>query len=163
MCLDFSPDGTLLASGAADKIARVFDVASGEQVHLFEGHTHYVMGVAFRADGRVLATGGADGVVTSWNMILGERKRKITGWGKEVTSLQFIGATNRIVTSSGDNRVRIVNDEGGEVRSITGLPDFMQAAASSPDGALLVGGGEDSKLRVWNGADGKEVAVFGMQ
>ncbi|NLT71713.1 MAG: hypothetical protein GXX91_13620 [Verrucomicrobiaceae bacterium] len=163
MCLDFSPDGKRLASGAADKIARVFDVATGEQVHLFEGHTHYVMGVAFRADGRVLATGGADGVVTSWNTILGERKRKITGWGKEVTSLQFIGATNRIVTSSGDNRVRVVNDEGGEVRSITGLPDFMQAVASSPDGATLLGGGEDSKLRVWNGADGKEVAVFGMK
>ncbi len=163
MCLDFSPDGKRLASGAADKIARVFDVATGEQVNLFEGHTHYVMDVAFRADGRVLATGGADGVVTSWNTILGERKRKITGWGKEVTSLQFIGATNRIVTSSGDNRVRVVNDEGGEVRSITGLPDFMQAVASTPDGATLLGGGEDSKLRIWNGTDGKQVAVFGMQ
>jgi WD40 repeat protein len=163
MCLDFSPDGKLLASGAADKIARVIEVASGKQVNLFEGHTHYVMGVAFRADGRVLATGGADGVVSSWDMILGERKKKIEGWTKEVTSLQFIGATNQIVTSAGDNRVRIVNDEGGEVRSITGLPDFMQSAASTPNGATLVGGGEDSTLRVWNGADGKEVAVFGMK
>lgn len=160
MCLDFSPDGKLLASGAADKIARVIEVASGKQVNLFEGHTHYVMGVAFRADGRVLATGGADGVVTSWDMILGERKKKIEGWTKEVTSLQFIGASNQIVTSSGDNRVRIVRDDGSEVRTIAGLPDFMQAAASNPSGTTLVGGGEDSTLRVWNGADGKEIAAF---
>ncbi len=160
MSLDFSPDGKQLASGAADKIVRVTEVASGKQVALLEGHTHYVMGVAFRADGRVLASAGADGVVNSWNMILGERKKKIEGWTKEVTSVQFIGATNQIVTSAGDNRVRIINDDGGEVRSIAGLPDFMQAAASTPNGTILIGGGEDSTLRVWNGADGKELVAF---
>lgn len=163
MSLDFSPDGQLLASGAADKIARVTSIASGKLVNLLEGHTHYVMGVAFRADGRVLATAGADGVVISWDMILGERKKKIEGWTKEVTSLQFIGATNQIVTSAGDNRLRIVNDEGTEVRAIAGLPDFMQAAASTSNGALLIGGGEDSTLRIWNGSDGKELAAFGMK
>jgi len=163
LCLDFSPDGKLLASGAADKIARVTDIASGKQVNLFEGHTHHVMGVAFRSDGRVLATAGADGVVNSWDMFMGERKKKIEGWTKEVTSLQYIGATNQIVTSAGDNLVRIVTDDGTEVRAIAKLPDFMQAAASTPTGATIIGGGEDSILRVWDGTNGKEVAVFGVK
>jgi WD40 repeat protein len=161
LSLDFSPNGTLLASGGADKIAKVTRIADGKQVNLYEGHTHYVMGVAFRADGRVLATAGADGVVLSWNMILGERKKKIEGWTKEVTSLQYIGATNQIVTSAGDNRVRIINDDGGEVRSIANLPDFMQASVCTPSGSMIVGGGEDSFLRVWDGTNGKELAAFG--
>jgi len=161
LCLDFSPDGKCLASGAADKIAKVTDIASGRQMNVFEGHTHHVMGVAFRADGRVLATAGADGVVLSWNMLMGERKKKIEGWTKEVTSLQFIGATNQIVTSAGDNRVRIVTDEGGEVRSIANLPDYMQASGSTPNGATIIAGGEDSVLRMWDGTSGKELAVFG--
>ncbi len=160
LCLDFSPDGKRLATGAADKIARVTDIASGKQTNLFEGHTHHVMGVAFRSDGRVLATAGADGVVSTWDMIIGERKKKIEGWTKEVTSLQFIGATNQIVTSAGDNRVRIVTDDGGEIRSIANLPDYMQAAVSVPNGSAIIAGGEDSLLRVWDGA-GKELVAFG--
>lgn len=161
LCLDFSPDGKRLASGAADKIAKVTDITTGKQTNLFEGHTHHVMGVAFRADGRVLATAGADGIVLSWDMLMGERKKKIEGWTKEVTSLQFIGATNQIVTSAGDNRVRIVTDEGGEVRSMANLPDYMQASVSTPNGSTIVAGGEDSILRLWDGTNGKELAVFG--
>jgi WD40 repeat protein len=161
LSLDFSPDGKLLASGGADKIARVTDVTTGYQVNLFEGHTHHVMGVAFRADGRVLASAGADGVVLTWDMVIGERKKKIEGWTKEVTSLQFIGASSQIVTSAGDNLVRVINDEGGEVRAISKLPDFMQAAASSANASVIIGGGEDSVLRVWDGTNGKELAVFG--
>lgn len=162
LCLDFSPDGKRLASGAADKIARVTDITSGKQVNLFEGHTHHVTGVAFRSDGRVLATAGADGVVSSWDMIIGERKKKIEGWTKEVTSLQFIGATNQIVTSAGDNRVRIVTDDGTEVRSIANLPDYMQGSASTPTGSAIIAGGEDSLLRVWDDK-GKELAAFGVK
>ena len=160
LCLDFSPNGKRLASGAADKIVRVTDIATGKQTNLFEGHTHHVTGIAFRSDGRVLATAGADGVVNTWDMIIGERKRKIEGWTKEVTSLEFIGATAQIVTSAGDNRVRIVTDDGTEVRSISKLPDYVQAAASTPSGSTIIGGGEDSQLRVWDGT-GKELAVFG--
>ncbi len=159
LSLDFSPDGKRLASGGADKIARVVEVASGKLVHVFEGHTHHVLGVSFRADGRILGTAGADGVLVVWDMISGERKRRIEGWSKEVTSLQFLGATNQILTSAGDNVIRIVDDGGRQIRAMANLPDFMQSAAAAGD--FVVAGGEDGLLRVWNGTNGQELAVFG--
>ena len=93
-------------------------------------------------------------------MIIGERKKKIEGWTKEVTSLQFVGATAQIVTSSGDNLVRIVNDDGAVIRAIGQLPDFMQSAASTANAGVIIAGGEDSLLRVWDGTSGKELASF---
>jgi WD40 repeat protein len=160
LCLDFSPDGRWLASGASDKLAKVTEVATGKQVHVLEGHTHHVLGVAFRGDARMLATAGGDGMVLVWEMIHGERKKKIEGWTKEVTSIQYIGNTQELLTAAGDNQIRIVTDEGTQVRSIAKLPDFMQSAVSTPSAVQVVGGGEDSVLRVWDGTNGKELASF---
>jgi WD40 repeat protein len=161
LSLDFSPDGKYIASGGGDKAVRITEIASGKQVRVFEGHTHHVLGIAFRADGRILASAGADNVVKIWDMITGDRKKNIDGWDKEVTSVQFIGATDQIVTSAGDNRIRMVRDSGAEVRAMAGLPDFMHGAAATASGSAIIGGGQDSVLRVWEGTTGKEVAVFG--
>ena len=61
--LSFTNDGALLASAAADKFARVFDVKTGKLVRSFEGHTNHVLGVAWNHTGRTLATSGADDVI----------------------------------------------------------------------------------------------------
>ncbi len=160
LSLDFSPDGRWLASGASDKLAKVTEVASGKHVYLLEGHTHHVLGVAFRGDARVLATAGADGAVLIWEMSHGERKKKIEGWSKEVTSIHYIGNTQELLTAAGDNQIRIVTDEGTQVRAIAKLPEFMQSAVSTTSAVHVVGGGEDSVLRVWDGTNGKELASF---
>jgi WD40 repeat protein len=160
LALDFSPDGKWLASGGADRLARVAEVDGGKSFLTMEGHTHHVLGVAFRADARLLATAGGDGVVNVWSTESGERSKKIIGWSKEVTGLQFQGATNTIVTSAADNQVRMVKDDGTEVRAMAKLPDFIQAAACAPQRSWIVGGGEDSVLRLWDGASGAELAAF---
>ena len=160
LALDFSADGKWLASGGADRLARVAEVDGGKPLLTMEGHTHHVLGVAFRADSRFLATAGGDGVVNIWNTTSGERSKKIPGWNKEVTALQFQGATNTIVTSAADNQIRIVKDDGTEVRVISKLPDVIQAAVCAPRRTWILGGGEDSVLRLWDGADGSELAAF---
>jgi len=160
LALDFSSNGKWIGSGSADRLAKVTEIATGRHVYALEAHTHHVLSVSFRADDKALATSGGDGVVNVWDMESGERKKKIVGWSKEVTALQYMGATSQIVASSGDNQVRIVSDDGTEVRAMTKLPDFMQSAASAHTANVIVAGGEDSALRVWDSATGKELATF---
>ena len=160
LSLDFSPDGKLIASGGADKQVRVSEVVSGKLLKTFEGHTHHVMGVGWRADGRVLATSGADSAVKVWDWIKGERRRNLDGWDKEVTSLHYLGATTRLVTTSGDKQVRLIGEDASKPMPLAGTTDFMQTASASRDGQWIAAGGEDSVLRVWETKGGTATVTF---
>jgi WD40 repeat protein len=160
LCLDFSPNDQYLASGAADKFARVIELATGKIVKAFEGHTHHVLGVSWKRDGRSLATAGADNVVKVWDFTTGERRKNIEGFNKEVASINFIGVTDQALTTSGDSQVRIVRENGDNVRTFTGAADYMYSGSATPDGKIVVAGGQDSVLRVWNGADGNLMVSF---
>ena len=160
LALEFSADGKFLASGAADKIARVTDLASGKVVKSFEGHTHHILGIAWSLDGRTLATAGADNVVKVWDVTTGDRKKNIEGYDKEVTSVHFAGVGEQLITSSGDSKVRLVGLDGKEVRTFPDVADFVQSAAVSADGKTVVAGGQDGVLRAWNVGDGRALGVF---
>ncbi|MCA9053549.1 MAG: hypothetical protein KDA75_06915, partial [Planctomycetaceae bacterium] len=46
--VEFSREGTRLVSGAADKFVKLFDVATGEHIRSYEGHTNHVLSVAIK-------------------------------------------------------------------------------------------------------------------
>ncbi len=158
--LEFSPDGNFLASAAADKMARITDVATGKLARTFEGHTQHVLALSWSPDGRTLATAGADAQVKLWDAATGDRKKNIEGFEKEVTAVHFAGAGATLVTSSGDSKVRLLAADGNQVRVFPDVSDFMDAAAVSADGKIIIAGGQDGVLRIWNAADGKAIAAF---
>ncbi len=158
--LEFSPDGKFLASAAADKMARLTDLATGKLARTFEGHTQHVLALSWSPDGRTLATAGADAQVKLWDAATGDRKKNIEGYEKEVTAVHFAGAGGTLVTSSGDSKVRLLAADGSQVRVFPDVTDFMDSAAVSADGKIIVAGGQDGVLRVWNAADGKALAAF---
>lgn len=72
--LAFSPCSRYLVSGTwwqkgMEKMAiRVWDVATGENIYVFWGHTTDVQSLAFSPDGTMLASGGFDGTILLWGV-----------------------------------------------------------------------------------------------
>ncbi len=159
--LEFSPDDAHLASSAADRFVKVFNVATGAPERSFEGHTHHVLDVAWQWDGKVLASCGADNVIKVWDFVTGDQRRTTPAFGKEVTSLSFIAAQPKMLAASGDKTVRVLNaDNGNTERSLSGPTDFMYSAAITADGKVAVAGGQDSVLYVWLVDNGQLLKSF---
>jgi WD40 repeat protein len=157
----FSREGTLLASGAADKFAKVFDSTTGELRNTFEGHTGHVLGVSWIADGSRLATAGADNAIKVWNTATGEQTRTITSHQKPVEGLSFIGTSENIASASGDKSVLLHTASNGKnYRRCDGATDFLHAVTATRDESLIIAGGEAGIVRLWNGADGKLLTSF---
>ena len=72
--LTFSPCGKYLVSGSwwrkgLEKVSiRIWEVATGKNIHTFWGHTTDVQDLAFSQDGKLLASGSYDGTILLWDM-----------------------------------------------------------------------------------------------
>lgn len=154
----FSPDGTQLATCGADKLVRIFELATGKQRLSLEGHTHHVLAVAWQDSGNILASASADGTVKIWNMITGEQQRTVPGFAKEITSLAYVGQTTQFLATCADNTLRLVEGNNGQtVRNFGGSTSALYSMALSPDNKQVLAGGQDGKLIIWSVENGQVV------
>jgi WD40 repeat protein len=151
----FAPDGSRFASAGTDQFVKLFETATLTHEKTFEGHTSHVLDVDWNPDNLTLASSGADLQVKVWDLGEGQEKSKVEGFKKEVSSVAFVGPSDTLVTASGDKTLKLANAP---------LPDagdtFLHTAEVTRDGALIIAGGQDSVLRVWDVQTKKLVKAF---
>ncbi len=67
LCIDFSPNGTLLALGVGSTL-QIWDVTSGDLLVSLDGHAGQITALAFSADGKFIATAGNDNQLFLWQV-----------------------------------------------------------------------------------------------
>jgi WD40 repeat protein len=166
----FSPDGRLLATGAATLRdpgvksdgggARVWEVATGRELRQLGPDPAGTWAVAFSPDGKLLATGSGFGPVRLWDVATGRPAGSCRGYCSNVASLAFSpdGRTLATVSEIHESVVRLWEvPSGREVAPPAGgHPGAVLSVAFSPDGKTLVSGGRDGTVRLWDAQTGRE-------
>ena len=156
--LAFSADKTKLISGAADKTARVWNLADAKFPELakFEGHAAAVSAVVFSADGAQAFSAAGAGELKQWNVADAAEIRALAGHTGAVVSLAVAG--NTLVSGSADQSVRLWNVANGQAIRNIAHDTAVTAVAVSKDGKLIAAAGADKSVKLYNAADGAELA-----
>jgi WD40 repeat protein len=143
--LTFSPDGSMLASGAKDGIAKIWNT-DGQALHTLQGFNGGVGGIAFRSDTAAVAF--TTGIVTTiWDLDEDQELARLNSpngasvaYSPDGTKLVSGGIDGSLQLWGASHRQSLHAVENSSVTSI----------AFSPDGRLLASGLADDTVRLWN-------------
>jgi WD40 repeat protein len=152
-CVDFAPDGRLLAVGSWSDTVDLWDVAAGIVTGALEGHESAVKDVAFSPDGTLLATGCLDGKTRIWDVARGVVLAMLTGHEKGVTAVAFAPDGTLLATASEDGVVRVWEAGTWAERLTLDYPGGQLSVdvAFSPDGSRMAAKSRDT-IRIWDTA-----------
>jgi WD40 repeat protein len=95
----FSPEGTQVLTGGADKLVNLWQISSGAQPRRFSGHTQRVNSVGFSPDGKQIVSGSDDFTARVWNTADATLVRTLQPCVSPVTAVAFAPNAQLILTA----------------------------------------------------------------
>jgi WD40 repeat protein/serine/threonine protein kinase len=160
-CVAFSPNGSLLASGSADKTVRIQDATTGEVRHILRDQER-VADVTFSPDETHVAACGENGYVQVWNIETGRDvfTRQVSPYG--LTALSYRADGQRLALAHINMAVQVLDAiTGQDTLILNGEIASMNAVAFSPDGQHLASVGDDRTLHIWDTKTKKSQVILG--
>lgn len=105
--IQFSPDGSMIASCSADKSVKLWNALDGKFITTFRGHVAAVYHVSWSLDSRMLVSGSKDTTLKLWSVAKRELVEDMSGHSDEIFSTDWSPDGQRVATGSKDKRVRI--------------------------------------------------------
>lgn len=164
LCSTFSPTGSLLATGAGDKTARLWDLDTETPMHTLVGHSNWVLCAEWEGRERKLATGGMDGEVWIWEALDASFTGR-KGWLSRTTQQvdaeweaqqqQADEADEAKSAKMGVKQRRAAKNAAPQGKPLRGHTKWVTSLSwepihANPTNPRLASSSKDGTVRVWN-------------
>ena len=176
--LAFSPDGKILATGGADQMIHLWDVAAISKspstplpLRTLRGHESQVWALAFSPDGRKLASADKNGMLAEW-----QTRPEETSGGPTESALEFGAAPpdtqaweivrqarsldGRLVAKKVGGVIELRNAQNDQLLSTVTSRINLASMAISPSNKFLVTGVHNTLIHLFEITTGKELLVL---
>ncbi|CAG8500555.1 6832_t:CDS:10 [Funneliformis caledonium] len=153
-----SYDGTMYATGSADKTIKIFDSTTGQVKQTLSGSIQSVMHVSFNNTNEMVAGASNDNAARLWHLKTGRIRLTLTGHVGKVYSARFNGDSTKVITGSHDRTVKVWDLQKGYcIRTIFSFSSCNDVVPLDDYGTTLVSGHLDNNLRFWDVRSGKDI------
>jgi len=144
----FSPDNTLLASASDDKTIILWSVADGQKQHTLSGKNEgKIVNISFSSDGTQLLSSSSEGEIKLWDVFAGNAIYVLAEFPFDNRSV--FSPDGKVFASADLIAIKIWNAANGQ-QIHEWSTERAEMLAFSPDGRILVSGGSDGSLNLWN-------------
>lgn len=157
---DYSPDGVLLATGGRNSGLYIWEGATGLEFYTLKGHTKAITDLGWRPDSNILASISEDGVAMLWEMNEGKQIKKWTAHSGGGLAIDFSPDGSMIASAGRDKTVKLWKADGAAIRTIKASDDIVMSVAFTHDNKRVISGDYNGVIKVWNVADGTELALL---
>lgn len=148
-CLEWSPDGQLLATGATDSAVRLFG-REGVLRSTLQGHRGMIMAVRWNRKGDLLLSGSLDGTLIVWDAKAGSQSRQYACHSASVVDCDWRNNT-MFASCSQDGSIAVCKlSDGKPLRQWQGAHSAdINSLRWEPNGKLLASCSDDGTVKVW--------------
>uniref|UniRef100_A0A2K6F3V1 Dynein assembly factor with WD repeats 1 n=1 Tax=Propithecus coquereli TaxID=379532 RepID=A0A2K6F3V1_PROCO len=170
-------------TGSYDRTCKLWDTASGEELHTLEGHRNVVYAIAFNNpygkvytlighcaeissalfnwDCSLILTGSMDKTCMLWDATNGKCMATLTGHDDEILDSCFDYAGKLIATASADGTARVFSAATRKcIAKLEGHEGEISKISFNPQGNRLLTGSSDKTARIWDAQTGQCLQVL---
>ena len=158
-CLAACPDGSALASGDEDGVARVWNFPGGLPLNRLNGHAASISALSLHHAQHLMVSGSEDGRICFWNWQTGQPCHPVTDTGSAVSALTTDSNGNYVISGHANGQIRHWNATTGRLLATFSGHDGAVTCLAA-DHRTFMSGGADHKVRFWSFDRDREICAF---
>ena len=154
-CLCVHPTLPLVLSGSDDMTIRLWNFDNNWRMQqTFEGHSHYVMSIAFNPkDTNTFASSCLDRTVKTWSLGSARANFTLDAHDKGVNFVEYYPGADKpyMITTGDDKQIKIWDYQTKAcVQILEGHTSNVSFAVFHPEIPIIVSGSEDGTVKIWH-------------